>query len=93
MPSKIVTFPLAFALVKSYTMVMSSGATPDATNNNEGKMKLYDSDTSDRLTPASLGITRQQYEAIISMSQGVAGEGHVRPDCLRDTQHPRVYAA
>lgn len=56
-------------------------------------MKLYSSDTAERLTPKKLGITRQQYEAVISMSQGIAGEGHVRPDCLRDTEHPRVYAA
>lgn len=56
-------------------------------------MKLYNSDTAERLTPKKLGITSQQYEAIVSMSQGVPGEGHVRPECLRNTEHPRVYAA
>jgi hypothetical protein len=60
---------------------------------NEDIMELYSSDTAERLTPKKLGITRQQYEAVVSMSQGVAGEGHVRPDCLRDTEYPRVYAA
>lgn len=41
MPSKIVTFPLALALVKSYIMYMSSSATPDPqTTNNEDKMKI-----------------------------------------------------
>lgn len=56
-------------------------------------MKLYDSDTAESLTLKKLGITREQYEAIITMSVGVAGEGHVRPECLRQTAHPRVYAA
>lgn len=56
-------------------------------------MKLYDSNTSEALTPKKLGITRDQYEAVVGMSQGIAGEGHVRPDCLRESNHPRVYAA
>ncbi len=54
---------------------------------------LYDSDTAERLTAKALGITRDQYAAVIGMSEGTAGEGHVRPDCFRGTKHPRVYAA
>lgn len=54
---------------------------------------LYDSDSAERLTCKKLGITRDQYDAVIGMSEDVAGEGHVRPDCLRETKHPRVYAA
>lgn len=54
---------------------------------------LYDSDTAERLTAEDLGITRDQYDAVIDMSEDDPGEGHVRPGCLRDTEHPRVYAA
>lgn len=65
-----------------------------STPHNEDTMKhLYDSDTAERLTAKQLGITRDQYDAVIGMSEGVPGEGHVRPGCLRDTKHPRVYAA
>ena len=53
---------------------------------------LYDSDTSDRLTARSLGITDSEYLAVVQESKNATGEGHVRPDCLRDTVHPRVYA-
>lgn len=55
-------------------------------------LKLYDSDTAEKLSAKDLGITKQQYQAIVSMSIGTPGEGHVRPDCLRGSPHPRVYA-
>lgn len=57
------------------------------------KIYLYDSETNKRLTAKELGITREQYDGCISMSEGVAGEGHVRPECLRQTKFPRVFSA
>lgn len=57
------------------------------------KVYLYDSETNERLSAKDLGITHEQYLSCVSMSEGVAGEGHVRPDCLRETAHPRVYSA
>lgn len=55
---------------------------------------LYDSESGDLLTAAELGISAEQYESIVidSLYCGEA-EGHIRPDILSGSDHPRVYAA
>ena len=52
-------------------------------------MKLYNSDTTDRMTAKDLGVTAEEYRDLIRESKGCSqAEGHVRAP-----NGTRVYAA
>lgn len=51
-------------------------------------MKLYNSDTAERLTAKQIGITDAEYQELVRESEATPGEGHV---CASNGM--RVYAA
>jgi len=55
---------------------------------------LHDSDTTDRVSAADLGLTRTEYAAAVVSSMNLNGEGHIRVFGTKcGPKGRRVYAA